>query len=246
MRAWHRVLDLAPGNAKALRVLRDGYLALGDYEGLTTLYATTGDWEGLVEVLSQAADKATDPAVKVDLSYRATDIYTTRLNAPERAFRAYERVLSVRPNDVRAATALVPLYERDEKWSRLPALYEALFAHAEGTTEKLALLAKLQRVSGEHLSDKSAAFGYARRAYELAPGEEGSLASLEAAARAAGAWEELVATLRARSESASVGERSGARSPRSARPSSAASRTPSRSTGSSSRRRRRTQTGAKS
>jgi tetratricopeptide (TPR) repeat protein len=206
MRAWHRVLDLAPGNAKALRVLRDGYLALGDYEGLTTLYATTGDWEGLVEVLSQAADKATDADVKVDLSYRATDIYTTRLNAPDRAFRAYERVLSVRPNDVRAATALVPLYERDEKWARLPALYEALFAHAEGTPEKLALLAKLQRVSSDHLQDKSAAFGYARRAYELAPEADGALASLEAAARAAGAWEELVTTLRARSESSGVGE----------------------------------------
>jgi tetratricopeptide (TPR) repeat protein len=52
MRAWHRVLELAPGNAKALRVLRDSYLAVGDYDGLTTLYATTGDWEALVEVLS--------------------------------------------------------------------------------------------------------------------------------------------------------------------------------------------------
>ncbi len=204
MRAWHRVLELSPGNAKALRVLRDSYLAVGDYDGLTSLYATTGDWEGLVEVLSSAADKATDPDAKVDLSYRATDIYTTRLNAPERAFRAYERVLQVRPNDVRAATALVPLYERDEKWSRLPALYEALYASAEDDDARLALLEKLTRVAGEHLQDRKAAFGYARRAYELAPARPGALAAFEAAARAAGAWDKLVSSLRSRSEAPEI------------------------------------------
>src|SRR6202020_1636578 len=111
---------------KALRVLRDSYLAVGDYDGLTSLYASTGDWDGLVEVLSGAADKATDPDVKVELSFRCADIYVDRLRTPDRAFRAYERVLGVRPNDSRAAGALVPLYERDEKWPRLPSLYEVL------------------------------------------------------------------------------------------------------------------------
>jgi tetratricopeptide (TPR) repeat protein len=204
MSAWHRVLELAPGNAKALRVLRESYLALGDYDGLTALYATTGDWEGLVEVISAAADKAADPAAKVDLSYRATDIYTTKLNAPERAFRGYERVLSVRPNDVRAAAALVPLYERDEKWSRLPALYEALYAQAATDEARLELLEKLTRVSGEHLQDRNGAFTYARRAYELAPTRPGALAAFEAAARSAKAWEPFVAALRARSEATGV------------------------------------------
>ena len=39
-RTWRRVLELAPGHAKALRVLRDSYLAVGDYDGLTELYAS--------------------------------------------------------------------------------------------------------------------------------------------------------------------------------------------------------------
>ncbi len=214
MSAWHRVLELSPGNAKALRVLRESYLAVGDYDGLTGLYATTGDWEGLVEVLSAAADKVSDAAAKVDLSYRATDIYTSKLNAPERAFRAYERVLQVRPNDVRAAAALVPLYERDEKWSRLPALYEALYAQAETDAARLALLQKLVSVSGEHLQDRTAAFGYARRSYDLAPDADGALAAFEAVARAAKAWDPFVAALRARSEAPGVGkaERRGLRS----------------------------------
>ena len=57
---------------------------------------------------------------------------------PERAFRvvrAHARGASRR--HARAATALIPLYEADEKWARLPALYELLIEHAEETDDKL-------------------------------------------------------------------------------------------------------------
>src|SRR5206468_3241901 len=60
MKAWRRVLAIQPGHAKALRVLRDSHLAIGDFDGLTDLYAQNNDWEGLAEVISGAADKATD------------------------------------------------------------------------------------------------------------------------------------------------------------------------------------------
>ncbi|MGD0530023.1 MAG: hypothetical protein ABSE49_33115, partial [Polyangiaceae bacterium] len=85
MSAWTRVLAIQPGHAKALRVLRDSHLAIGDYDGLTQLYAQNGDWEGLVDVLSGAADKAPDPQTKIDLSFRCAAIYTDKLGVPERA-----------------------------------------------------------------------------------------------------------------------------------------------------------------
>jgi tetratricopeptide (TPR) repeat protein len=200
MKAWRRVLVLQPGHAKALRVLRDSYVAIGDYDGLTELYAENNDWEGLVEVLSGAADKATDPDLKVDLSFRCATVYSERLNAPERAFRAYERVLSVRSNDARAAAALAPLYEKDEKWGRLPGLYEILLADASGTSEKLSLLDKLVQVTGLRLQDRATAFTWATKAYELAPAREGAVAAFEAAARAAEQWQGFVEALSARLE----------------------------------------------
>jgi tetratricopeptide (TPR) repeat protein len=200
MSAWRRVLALQPGHAKALRVLRDSYVAIGDYDGLSELYAENNDWEGLVEVLSGAADKATDPELKVDLSFRSAKVYAERLNAPERAFRAYERVLSVRPDDARAAAALAPLYEKDEKWARLPALYEILLAHGGDTEEKLALLDKLVQVTGLRLQDRATAFTWATKAYELAPARSRAVAAFEAAARAAEQWQGFVAALSARLE----------------------------------------------
>ena len=212
MSAWKRVLAAQPGHAKALRVLRDSYLAVGDYQGLTELYAEHNDWEGLVEVLSGAADKATDTQLKVELSFRCADIYVDRLNAPERAFRAYERVLSVKADDARAARALVPLYEKDEKWGRLPALYETLLAHAEDVDAKLALLEKLISVTGHQLQDRAAAFAWARKAFELAPARPGALDAFEKVARAAGQWAGFVEALNARLatfEVAGEGTRSG-------------------------------------
>ncbi len=196
--AWRRVLEIQPGHAKALRVLRDSLIAVGDYEGLTALYAQTEDWEGLVDVLSSAADKATDADLKVDLSFRCAAIFGDRIHAPDRAFRSYERVLSVRPTDAKAAAALVPLYEKDEKWGRLPALYEILFGHASGLDEKLAWLDKLVRVCGHELQDRASAFAWSRKAYDLAPEREGALAAFEAVARAGAQWAGFTDALNAR------------------------------------------------
>jgi tetratricopeptide (TPR) repeat protein len=209
LRVWRRVLDLSPGHAKALRILRDSYLAMGDYDGLTELYSAVNDWDGLAEVLSTTADRVGETQTKVDLSYRVAEIYEEKVGASERAFRSYERVLSVRPADRRAASALVPLYERDEKWARLPALYEVLLSHATDDVERRGLYAKLAEVTGERLSDKTAAFRYAKKAYELAPTERGGLAALEAWARASGEWGGLAQAIQTRlgSSSASVDER---------------------------------------
>ncbi|MBL0197283.1 MAG: hypothetical protein IPQ09_24265 [Myxococcales bacterium] len=197
-RTWIRVLELSPTNGKALRALRDRYLETHELDALTAMYERTEDYEALAEVLSAAADRATDPELKVDLSFRAAAVYAGKLGAPERAFRAYERVLTVRPDDFRAAAALVPLYEGDEKWGRLPALYEVLLTHAKDPGERRALTQKLVTTTGDRLHDRAASFGWARRAYEAEPAGESALATLEGVARAAGKWEDFCQILRAR------------------------------------------------
>ncbi|WP_146653024.1 tetratricopeptide repeat protein [Labilithrix luteola] len=201
LRTWRRVLELSPGHAKALRILRESYLAIGDYDGLTELYAQSSDWEGLVEVLSGTADRSSDAQTKIDLSFRAAAIFEDKLEASERAFRAYERVLSVRPDDKRAAASLVPIYEAEEKWARLPALYEILLTHATDDVERRALYRKLATVTGNKLSDRAAAFRYATKVFEIAPTEPGAVRELEDWARASGEWMLFVRALEARAAS---------------------------------------------
>lgn len=197
-RAWRRVLELQPGNSRALRTLRDAFLERKDYEGLEDLYASQDDFDGLADVLSQAADKAKDDASKIDLSYRAAKVYEDKLEAPDRAFRSYERILATNPDDARAAGALIPIYEADEKWARLPALYDVLLKQSSSDDEKLDLLGKLVDVTGNKLNDRGASAGYARQAYELAPGSEQALSIFEDSCRAANSWQTFVEAIEGR------------------------------------------------
>jgi tetratricopeptide (TPR) repeat protein len=196
-RTWRRVLNLSPGHAKALRVLRESYVAAGDWDGLEELYASQKDWEGLVDFLSTAADKTSDPAQKLTISFRAARIFEQELKTPERAARSYERVLSVDAKNERAAAALVPIYEKEEKWARLPPLYEVLLGAASDVGEQIGYLRKLANVSGGPLADKATAIGYARRAYELSYGED-ELDLLEMLSRSAGSWGAFVEAVQGR------------------------------------------------
>ena len=204
LRVWRRVLDLSPGHVKALRILRESYLAMNDFAGLTELYGAANDWEGLVEVLSSTADRTNDTQAKIELSYRCAEVYEEKLGQPERAFRSYERVLAVKPDDKRAASALVPLYEADEKWARLPALYEVLLQHTKDEAEQRGLYEKLADVTGNRLADKASAFRYARKAFELAPSEPKAIAELEKWARSSGEWAGLAEAIQERLQKANT------------------------------------------
>lgn len=198
--AWQRVLVVRPGHPKALRVLRDGYVAASRWDDLEALYGATNDWEGLADVLGQSAEKAADPAVKVALSFRAAKVYEEKLGQAARAFRSYERVLSVEPRNLDAAQALVPIYLADEKWPRLAQLYEILLG-ALGPSDvdaSLDLLQKLREISANRLGDRAAAFEWAHRAYELRADDDALEAQLEKSAEAANTWGRFVATLDAR------------------------------------------------
>lgn len=206
---WRRVLEVKPGQPKALRVLREAYTAAGDWDSLEAMYAESNDFEGLVDVLGTAADRAEDPATKVALSFRAAAIYEQRLQQSGRAFRSYERVLSVEPKNARAASALVPIYLGDEKWARLASMYEILLetTPADDKAASLDLLEKLRELSATRLHDRAAAFRWALRAYQLQSDDLALEASLERSAADAGAWREFVTALDARAANVDEHER---------------------------------------
>ncbi|MBZ0122168.1 MAG: hypothetical protein K8H88_34560, partial [Sandaracinaceae bacterium] len=202
--AWKRILELDPKNGRALRTLRETFLASQDWAGLEALYAEQNDYEGLVEVLGGAAERTDDVATRVQLSLRAAELYEQQLGAPHRAFRSYERVLVVDPKNERAARALLPIYERDEKWSRLPALLEiileALGTDESSTQERLRVLDRLRRLAVDRLNDPEAAFRHAARAFEIAPTDPQVRSDVEESASRAGRSDALMQLYLARVE----------------------------------------------
>ena len=154
-RTWRRVLALSPGHAQGAPrpprgVLRRRATTTGSRS--STPRRTTGRASSTSSPAPRT--RRTEPAVKLDLSFRAAAIFEEQLKAPERALRSYERVLSVSPSDARAAAALVPIYEKEEKWARLPALYEVLLDATDDAEAQVGDLRKLAAVTGGPLADK--------------------------------------------------------------------------------------------
>ena len=69
-------------------------------------------------------------AARTRLLERVALIAQEKLNQPERALKAYERILATDPRNRGAALALLPLYRDAQKWPRLLATYEVLLGPA--------------------------------------------------------------------------------------------------------------------
>ena len=201
---WKRILEIDPKNGRALRTLREAFLKGEDWDGLHALYADAEDWEGLVDVLGSAAERTEISGTKIELSFRAAKIYEDQLGNPERAFRSYERVLSVDPENQEAAAALAKIYTEQEKWPRLVKMKEILYlglGEDVALEDRLAALAELRKLCVEQLRDDGTAFEWATKAYELAPSDRMVRDQLEASAQAAGKHEDLARLFTARLES---------------------------------------------
>jgi len=196
--AWSRLLEVEPGNAKAMRSLKDAYQAASDWDSLEKLYRDAEDFEGLVEVLGIAADRAPDTETKVMLSFKCADLYDVPIGQPDRAVRHYERVLSVDEHNLRASTALAPIYRRAEKWGRLVGVLETVLDATTDAEERILRLDELRELCAVQMNNRALAFKWAARAFEEMPTDEAVRAAAEEAAEAAGAFEELVTIYRSR------------------------------------------------
>ena len=199
---WESVLALDPQATRVRRMLKDAYVEQGDWQALEALYADAEDWAGLAEALSQASEAAEDPASIVRLSLRAGEIYSDPLGDSGRAARCYERAHAADPSNVAAAAGLVPIYQRDHKWSEHVRMLEIV---ASGSADdeletRLARASSLRSVYLNRLRDPESSLGWATRAYLLSPSDAKVVAGLEESAEAAGAYADLVALFRDRLE----------------------------------------------
>ncbi|MBW2405268.1 MAG: hypothetical protein JRF42_16065, partial [Deltaproteobacteria bacterium] len=210
--AWERVLELEADNSRVRRMLKDAYVAARDWASLETLHRERNDWAGFAEVIGQAAERAEEPALIVELSLRAAQVYRERVGEPHRAARLDERVLAVDPTNVEAAKGLLPVYEQDHKWSEYANMLEIIVAGSGPNEEldaRLDRVASLRGVYLNRLRDPESSLGWATRAYLLAPSDPAVVAGLEESAEAAGAYADLVALFRDRLDNAQLpdGER---------------------------------------
>jgi tetratricopeptide (TPR) repeat protein len=198
--AWQLILDIEPGHAKALRTLRELYATAGDFNGLEKLYAKLGQEEELVEALLGIADRLDSKAQRLPLVERAAQLAQQRADAVveqteapapdkkrrgradrgetpaqqalDRARQVWERVLAVDTNHLGAASALTPIYTKQEKWAKLITVLEIELAAAGDTAKRLEKIAEIRRICEQKLASRTLAFTWTLRAFDLDPQSE--------------------------------------------------------------------------
>ncbi len=206
---FRRIQELDPKNARATRALREIYAQSGDYSALESLYAEHGAFGDLCDQLTSLADRTADMGARTRLLERVALLAQEKLNQPERALKAYERILATDPRNRSAAFALLPLYRAAQKWPRLLATYEVLLGptgtagtgSGPGATtmaERLELFGEARRICEQRLGSKALAFQWCARAFEAAPKNEDVRGDLERLAGEADEWGALAGLYEAR------------------------------------------------
>lgn len=192
--AFADILKLDPSHGKALRTLRELYAAAGDWDGLERLYGGLGQWDELCDALVALGDRQDDRTARLALFRRAAAV-AERKGGGDRVARTWERVLAVEANDLGAARALAPVYQKAEKWSKLLPVLEVILAHAETPADKLARMSEIRTLCEQRLGSKALALTWTGRAFDLAPDDPELLAELLRLAHLPDHWREVAAVL---------------------------------------------------
>jgi tetratricopeptide (TPR) repeat protein len=166
--AWQALLQAEPDNRRAQDALKKLYLVAKDWDSLEIFYASQNKWDELVRVLERQAETE-DGAAAVSLWNKIGELYRDRLNKADRAQKAYEKALQADPQNLAAAEALIPLYEKGKDVRRLA---EALMVQLNHTTDKAERHARIQRLTGlleTDAGDKGAALSISLLAFNENP-----------------------------------------------------------------------------
>lgn len=172
-------------------------------EGLRKLYVTVGEPAKAVQIAEKELELVEDPQSRQELSLEIAAAWRDEVGDDEQAIEAYERVLDEQPASRDALSALVVLYTRTGRWEKLIETNKLLFDFADNDRERLRLLFQIAEVYEERLEEPGKAFEWYRRAFELFPGDRGTLTSLERSAAENDLWEPLIEVyeeMRARSQ----------------------------------------------
>jgi len=133
---WRRILEMQPSHDRAKRELRARYLAEHRWNDLEWFLRKFGSVEELARTLESQLGTVEDSHEKLELMIKIAAIWCHEANQPQKAIRQLEKVLSLQPNNLQAATELVALYRQTGDWQKLPPVYGVLIRQARNPDER--------------------------------------------------------------------------------------------------------------
>ncbi len=200
--AWRQLLALDPNDRKAQEALKKKYLTLGRWDDLEVFYAESGKWDEFIRVLEQQEAKENDANAKIGLLFKIAELWADKKQKHDRAARAYEKILELEPQNLRAAEALIPIYGQAGNQKALANAIEVKLTHEEDAYAKLELLREAAALYEGKVRDPQRAFERYLAAFSLFPGEEQTTIDVERAAKGTGEWVKVIDAYRTAIEGA--------------------------------------------
>jgi tetratricopeptide (TPR) repeat protein len=189
--AWRRLLGIEPDNRRGQDALKKLWIAQKAWTDLEEFYTGQGKVEEYVRVLERQVETEPDD-VKLELSIKIAVLYRDSLKKPDRALRAFEKVLTLDGQHLMAAEALIPLYEQTKDHKKLASVLEIQLSKTESPAERQDRLIRLASLAEQQLKDKGASFGYWLRAFAEDHESTSVQGEVERLAKETGQWESLV------------------------------------------------------
>jgi tetratricopeptide (TPR) repeat protein len=190
--AYRQLCILEPDDKRHQEQLKKRYIALGRWDELEMFYAQSDRWDEFIRILESNESRADSDEQRITMLMKVAELWMTQKGKPDRAARAYEKVLGIDSGNLDAAERLIPIYEAAGNSRGLIGAIEVKLQHTEDAQEKLALLRQVSELYQQRGGDKQLAFQRLVDAFELFPEDEQVQADVEEAARGAGAWAQLV------------------------------------------------------
>ncbi|MBX3270938.1 MAG: tetratricopeptide repeat protein [Sandaracinaceae bacterium] len=192
--AFRRLLALDPDDRRAQEQLKRRYASLRAWDDLEEFYAATDKWDELIRVFEREAEgKEASDEERIDLLFRSARLWMDKLEKPDRAARAYEKVLAKDENNLDAALALSPIYEEAGDAKKLVGVYEVRLRHATEPAERVHLLRESGLLYEEKLRRPKEAFDAFIAAFKADPTQEVIREDVARLAEATKGWDEAIA-----------------------------------------------------
>jgi tetratricopeptide (TPR) repeat protein len=189
---YKALVSLEPDNRRAQEQLKKRYVALGRWDDLDDFYAVSGRWDEFIRVLESSEARAENVAERIRMLQKIADLWEKQLKKPDRAARAYEKIMSLDPANREAATRLIPIYASSNNAKGLSNVLEVKLGDAEDDVERLEILSQLVEIYEARLKDPARAFERSRAAFEIAPTDDVRQAEVERLASVTGDWPSLI------------------------------------------------------
>ena len=191
--AWQRLLALDENNRRAQDALKKLYVTEARWDDLEEFYRSRSKIDEYIRVLEREVEAGSEQH-RLPLAMKIAVLYRDELQKPDRAMRAFEKVLTLDENNLPAAEALIPLYEAGRDPKALVRVLEIQLRATppEDRLERQDRIRKIAQYSEEKLRDKGAAFGWWLKAHEEDHEDETVRTEAERLAAETGGWNQLV------------------------------------------------------